>query len=228
LILSIHQPNFLPWIGYFNKIIKSDIFIILDSVQYPRGKTVANHCQIKTANGIQDLVVPLSRKKNNDSLLTYNEIEFGEIYWYKKPLRSIKQAYSKAPYFNNYYENLVEIFQNESFTNMNIEFIRLINKELNINTRLELLSNIENISNDRNQRIVDLCKNFNASVYLSGLGGKNYNDEVLFKQNSIEVVYTEYNFIKYPQLHREFIPKLSIIDLLFNCGPDSKEYIYAL
>ena len=224
MIISIHQPNFLPWIGYFYKIAKSDVFVILDSVQYPRGKSVANRSQIKTSQGILEIAVPISKKSNIEGLVSYNEVNFGETNWQKKILRSIQQAYAKSPFFNNYFKKLEEILFIDSFSQMNIEFIKFIVQELSINSQIAVLSKIENLSIDKNQRIIDLCKIFHSNCYLSGEGGKNYNDESLFKQNSIDLIYTDYKFIEYPQLHGAFIPKLSIIDLIFNCGPDSKKY----
>lgn len=225
MILSIHQPNFLPWIGYFAKVNQSDIFILLDNIQYPRGKSVANRSSIKTPNGTLEIVVPISKVAASNGILNFNEISHNNPNWNVKLFKSITQAYSKAPFFNKYWENIKEILSINSFSEMNISFINFVLKELELKAKVYKLSDIPNLSNDRNQRIIDLCKHFNANVYLSGSGGKNYNDEDLFKRNEIELLYTNYISKSYPQLWDAFTPNLSVIDLLFNCGEDSRFFL---
>jgi len=224
-ILSIHQPNFLPWLGYFNKIRKSDIFIILDNVQIPRGKSVANRNKIKSPQGEHELVVPLSKPKGHDGKVTYNMAQIADHKWSKKALKAIKMNYSKAEFFEKYYPFLENLFAQKDFAKMNIDFIKYVVSELNINTTLKLLSNLNDNLGNKNELIVNLCWHFNAKVYLSGKGAKKYNDPNYMNKNGIQLIYQEFEHPVYKQLHNDFIPYLSILDLLMNYGPKSKQFI---
>lgn len=227
MILSIHQPNFLPWIGYFSKVNQSDIFILLDNIQYPRGKSVANRASIKTPNGPLELVVPIPKSNfsTSNGIFNYNDIFFTNANWNAKMIKSITQAYSKAPFFYHYWDRIKEMVCLSSFSEMNVSFIKFIICELELKTKVYRLSEIPNISDERNQRIIDLCNHFRANVYLSGSGGKNYNDENLFKRNDISIKYSDYIPKSYPQPWGTFTPNLSVIDLLFNCGKDGRLFL---
>lgn len=218
MVLSMHQPNFIPWIGLFEKIQNSDIFIILDSVQYPRGKSVANRNLIKCSHGKTELVVPISKPKGNKGKITYQEVNFAEKNWHVKILKTIKNCYSKTPCFDKYYTYLNELFLYENFCEMNVEFIRFVMNELNISTKVVRLSSVDEINGEKNELIIDLCKKLNATTYLSGQGAKKYIDQELFVSNNINLIYQDYKLTPYEQLYGDFIPNLSVIDLLFNCS----------
>jgi len=225
--LSIHQPNFIPWFGYFDKIAKSDIFIILDNVQYPRSKSVANRNKIKSPNGVLELVVPVSKPSGYEGKVSYRMVNFAEKFWYKKILKTIKHSYSRAEYFEVYFSRLEKFFSMDSFCDMNVEFINFVGKEFELNAKLILQSSISEDLGNSNQMIVSLCKLFDANIYLSGTGAKKYNDERFMSQNGIKLEYQDFTCPAYPQLWGEFIPNLSVIDLLFNCGPESKKFLSA-
>lgn len=198
----------------------------MDTVQFPRGKSVANRNKILLNGNPFEIVVPISKKSGSNGIFTYNEALFADNKWFIKPLKTIKNAYHKAPYFNNYYDFLVENFQNSSFVTMNVEFIIKVCSELQINTKIILLSEIKSVSNDKNERIIDLCKIFDANVYLSGKGGANYNDGVSFSNNGIKLEYLNLNNSIYSQCKTcGFVSNLSIIDLLFNEGNNAKTFI---
>lgn len=224
-ILSMHQPNFLPWLGYFDKIRKSDVFVILDEVQIPRGKSIANRNKIKSAQGALELVVPLAKEKGYEGKIPYNMARIADPKWYKKALKAIELNYSKAPYFGKYFPVVKELFQLNDFCRMNVEFIRFVTDELKIDTPLELLSQIGKDIGSKNELIVNLCRHFEANVYLSGKGARKYNDPSFLEKNGIKLEYQEFEHPVYQQLHGEFISYLSVLDLLMNHGPESSQYV---
>lgn len=225
MILSMHQPNFIPWLGYFIKIRESDVFVILDNVQFPRGKSLANRNYIKSAQGSQEIVVPISKPKGYEGKVTYRSIYFGDKKWVKKTLRTIEMNYKKAPYFDQYFPLLEEFFRMDDFCRMNIAFIRFILSELKIDTPVYLLSELGNAEYSKNDLIIHLCNLFGADVYLSGKGAQKYNDKERLNVNGIRLEYLSFEHPVYPQLHGDFISHLSVIDLLFNNGSESYKYL---
>lgn len=224
-VLSMHQPNFLPWIGYFNKIQKSDVFVILDDVQIPRGKSVANRNKIKTAQGEMELVVPLSKPKGNEGKVTYKMAKIADNKWAKKALKAIELNYKKAPYFDRYFPLITQLFSKKEFCQMNIDFIKFVLRELEVDTEVHLLSETEGPLGQKNELIENLCKKFSANVYLSGKGASKYNDPDYLRKQGIVLEYQEFVHPVYDQLHGDFIAYLSILDLLMNKGPGSKNYV---
>ncbi|MGM0503189.1 MAG: WbqC family protein [Bacteroidota bacterium] len=224
-VLSIHQPNFIPWLGFFYKIALSDIFVILDTVQYPRGKSVANRNKIKSPNGIIELVVPITRPKGQEGKASYKEVAFADKKWSRKALKTIQNSYSKAPFFESYYNYLSELFQHDSFSEMNIKFIYDTVEKLGLSTQIIKLSDFATSAfGQKNDLIINLCKETGASIYLSGMGAKKYNNQELLNKNNITLKYMEYQHPEYPQINGEFISHLSIIDLFFNTGDGAKNY----
>jgi hypothetical protein len=224
MILSIHQPNFIPWLGYFDKIQKSDVFVILDTVQYPRGKSIANRNSIKSGNAALELVLPVSIPKGNDGMVLYPEVQFAENNWSKKMLKTIQMAYSKSPHFQPHFDDLNNLWQNTiNFCEMNILYIKHICKIMGIDTQLVLLSEIKNKDVFKNDLIIHLCHELNCTTYLSGNGASKYNNESLMNENNITLEYQTYQCPIYKQLGNDFIPNLSVIDYLFNEGSTNFE-----
>lgn len=224
-VLSMHQPNFIPWIGYFHKIRKSDVFVLLDEVQIPRGKSVANRNKIKSAQGELELVVPLAKEKGYEGKITYTMARIADQKWQKKALKAVELNYSKAPYFDRYFPIIKELFNYNDFCSMNVGFIRFVVKELDIDTPLNLLSEIDGKLGNKNELIVNLCRRFDANVYLSGKGASKYNDPDYLNDNGVKLEYQEFEHPVYRQLHGDFIPYLSVLDLLMNHGPEGKNYV---
>ena len=219
MILSVHQPNFIPWVGYFHKIACSDTFIILDQVQFPRGKSVANRNKINSSKGILDLVVPLSKIKGNEGKVNYNQILFADKNWHNKILKTIYYSYSKTKYFDEVYEWLQSIFHINNFCEMNVRFITDLCNKFQLKTKIILQSQIYydfNLKN--NDLIIQLCKITEANTYLSGHGAKAYNDNKIYESHSIKLIYTEFVHPIYPQNSDDFESHLSVLDMLFNLG----------
>jgi hypothetical protein len=227
MILSVHQPNFAPWCGFFNKLASSDVFIILDTAQYPRGKSVANRNTIKSSQGAQEIVVPITTPKGMEGKASYQEVNFAEANWHKKILKTLEMNYGKSLYYKEYYSYISDLYKSAtSFSDMNIRFIKDVVSDLNITNRIYYLSEISNsLEGCKNELIINLCLYFNAKTYLSGTGAKAYNDEALYKQHNICLEYQDFTPKPYPQLYGEYIPNLSIIDLLMNTGKNAINYI---
>ena len=225
--VAVHQPNYLPWPGYFHKLAGCDVFVYLDAVQYPRGQSFAPRNRIKTPNGTVFLTVPVSVPKGRKGKATYLEVELADDRWRKKHLASVEQSYRRAPHFEEIfplYEREVEAGQ--TFVDLNIGLIDAFAAYLGIETRRVRLSELLDSFGQKTQLIVDVCEALGGTTYLSGTGGgRDYNDEALLREHGIELRYDEFQPPEYPQLWGDFEPGLSILDLLFNCGPASRELV---
>jgi len=222
ITIAVHQPNYLPWVGYFHKIAQVDVFVLLDSVQYPRGRSVAKRNRIKTAQGVQWLTVPVSLPKGAHGEATYRDVILRDDRWKKTHLKTLRVNYGRAPHFHPHFDRIEEILlQPRPFVEMNVALIRYFLSQLGIDTPLYRLSELPEVTGRKSELIVNICRHFGADVYLSGQGARKYNDEALFAANDIRLAYQEFTCPPYPQLFGEFVPDLSIVDLLFNCGPES-------
>ena len=225
MIVSIHPPNYIPWLGFFHKLLLSDTYVVFDDVQFPRGKDYANRNQIKTNNGKMWLTASVLGKKD---LKPWNQIEINNNGWKEKHLNNIESFYKKTPYFKSYFLFLKRIYETDHklLLNLNLDLIIFFLGCLDKTPNIVLSSNIktELIGLDK---ILYILKNQNATKYISGdgEGSKRYIDEQLFKNNNIELIWQNYKHPTYKQLYGEFIPYLSILDLLFNEGPKSKDII---
>lgn len=224
MIASIHQPQYMPYIGYFYKIIKSDIFVFLDDAQFKKNEW-QNRNRIKGANGLIWLTVPVSFKFGDK----INEVKISDNFWKKKHINSIKSAYSKSPYFEDLFGYIEDFFRKdyEYLSDLNIKCVKMILKYMDIDKRMEISSSL-NINLSKTERLVKICEMVKADEYLSGDGGKDYLDENLFKLNKIKLRYLNYKPLKYDQLWGEFAENLSILDMLFNLGPRKTRELLSL
>lgn len=225
MIVSIHQPNYIPWLGFFSKIIRSDVYVVFDDVQFPRGKDYANRNQIKTNNGKLWLTVPVIGKSD---LKPWNTIEINNNGWVDKHLSNIESFYKKAPYFNSYFPEIKEILsKNHSLLiDLNIDLIKFFLHCLESDTQIVFSSQFKTEKTGLD-KILLILKELNTTEYISGEGegSRRYIDENIFKQNNIKLTWQQYNHPIYNQQFSDFVPYLSIIDLLFNEGPNSKHII---
>lgn len=226
-ILSIHQPNYIPWLGYFYKIAQSDVFVYLDSVQYPRGQSFSARNKVKTPNGPTWLTIPVSIPDGKKGKASFLEVDFATDKWRKKHLRTLQMSYAKAPFFEEILEIIEPIIKEEtSFVELNISLIEEICNYLDLDTKRVRLSNLLTEYGEKTQLIIDICNAASADTYLSGTGGgKEYNDEVLLNQHDINLIYSDFNHPVYEQLWGDFESHLSILDLLMNHGKDSREIL---
>ena len=225
MVVSIHQPNYIPWLGFFNKILLSDTYVVFDDVQFPRGKDYANRNQIKTNNGKMWLTIPVIGKSD---LKPWNQIEINKNGWVNKHLSNIESFYKKTPYFNEYYPEIKNIYLKDHNLLIDLtldlikHFLKILDKEVKIVLSSDIKTDLKGLD-----KILYILKNLNATKYISGDGdgSKRYIDEKLFSDQGIELVWQNYKHPIYKQQFNEFIPYMSILDLLFNEGPNSKNII---
>jgi hypothetical protein len=219
LVLAMHQPNYLPWLGTFDKMRRAGVFVLLDTVQYPRGRSVANRNRIRTPNGELLLTVPVVVPRGRKGKALYTEVAFADDRWREKHLRSIEQAYRRAPYFEAHFTQLAEIVTAaSSFCELNVALIKWLAQELGIETRTVRLSELDGVHGQKNELTIGVCRALGATVYLSGAGARSYNDPAALAAAGIELRYQDFVHPVYPQLGEGFVPNLSAVDLLFNCG----------
>jgi len=223
MIATIHQPQYLPWLGYFEKADRSDVFILLDNVQFKKNDW-QNRNRIKTPQGWQWLTVPIYHNFGQKIL----EVRINNTKnWAKNHFKSIKMNYGKAPCFANYEKKLEEIFLNdwEFLSDLNICLIENMIKWFGIKTKIVKASDY-NTSSDSTQRLVDLCHSVKVDTYLSGKDGDKYMDYAKFEKASIKVETQDYQHPEHKQLwmkqnNNGFVSHLSAMDLLLNYGNDS-------
>lgn len=221
-IFAIHQPNYLPWIGYFNKINNCDSFVILDAIQVPRGQSYANRNKILDNNGDFYLTVSLKKNIGSEGKFSYIQAQYSDPNWKEKHLKSMEFAYKKAPFFNDFFPLLHNLYKkdNLSFCEHNIEFIRLVCSYFSINTKLILLSEILENFGEKNNLIIDIGNAIKSNIYFCGKGGGlNYTDPEILLQHNITTLYSSFTHPVYKQFNSEvFISHLSILDYIFNMG----------
>lgn len=226
MTIGIHQPNYLPWAGYFNKMKRCDKFVIFDDVQLPRGQhSFETRSLIKSANGEQWLTIPV---KNKDSLKQIKDVEIDGDRWKKKHLKALELNYHKAPYFEDYINPLAEIYGAEwtSLKCFNTFLIKQIASWLDINTEICFSSDMD-IFGEGEGKIIQIIQKLGGDKYISGTGegSKKYVKEEAFEKYGIEIIWQTYVQMPYHQLYGNFLDKTSVIDLLMNMGPESIKFI---
>lgn len=221
--VTIHQPECMPWLGFFDKISCADKFVVLDNVQF-RKNYFQNRNKIRTADGWIWFTIPVSRHlqtKIKDVKIS------GDIRWKDKWRNSIRLAYDRAKYFDRYAQYLDKaiVSASDNLCDLNIAFIKIICGFLGIKTEVIRATELE-VEGIKSDLILNICKKLNADEYISGVSGKEYLKTEDFDKNNIRVVYQEFYHPIYKQLHDPFMPCMSVIDLLFNYGDDSLDVIH--
>lgn len=223
MTVSILQSNYIPWKGYFDIIAKSDVFVIYDEVQFTKNDW-RNRNLIKTQKRLEWISIPV-RKENLHQKIFETEILQG--HWIKKHKSTLQTNYGKARYFKEYKDIFFEIydFPTTNLSEINRLFIEKICVILAINTKI-IDSRELNLEGDKVERLLDACKKLNATKYLSGPAAKNYINEDLFNENNIEIEWIDYsNYKEYNQLYPPFEHGVSILDLIFNEGPNARSFL---
>ena len=224
MILTAHQPVYLPWLGLFHKISLAETFVYFDQVQY-LPKDWMNRNKIRTKDGSILLTVPVLRKGYRD--LKTSEIEINNsTNWQKKHLRSISLNYKKSPYFENYIPFFEDVYSRkwEFLGDLNEYMLKWFLDELGIKVNFLNAKNFK-FEGEKSSLILNMCKKLDASTYIFGTLGKDYANVHEFEKNNVKLIFQDYNHPKYSQLYSEFVSHLSVIDLLFNHGPKSLEII---
>lgn len=225
--IAIIQPSFLPWRGYFSIIADVDAFVFLDDVQYDR-RGWRNRNRIKTPNGLQWITVPVDSKGKYTQSILETQI-CNDTPWAKKALRAIELTYRSAKHFDRYYPWLETNLLNagDNLCELDIRLTKEVSAFLGVDTPFFRSSELQTSpTSDRVERLVRICEHLNANLYLSGPSAADYlAHSNAFSEAGIEVQFANYHLSEYPQLHGAFEPGVSIIDLLFNCGETSSEFL---
>lgn len=222
--IAVLQSNYIPWKGYFDLMGAVDEFIIYDDVQYTCNDW-RNRNQIKTPQGVQWLTVPVRIKGRFEQSIRQAEID--GTHWAAKHWKSLRLNYERAPYFSLYAAQLEALYLGRAYTHLSVlneVLLRWVSQQLNIHTRIVQCSEYR-LEGDRNERLVGLCRQAGANEYVSGPAARSYLDEALFMQAGINVRWFEYPaYPEYPQLWGEFAHGVTVLDVLFNCGPDAARF----
>lgn len=222
MIVAIHQPEFMPYAGFFHKMNKADQYIILDDVQFTKNN-FQNRNRLCDRNGeVFWVTAPIKIRGHTASNILDIKLESSPR-WKRKAFNRISAEYGHHPYFKNYSEELERILMSseEKLISINMKFISFFRRELDIHTPLTFSSALK-VHGSQTTRLVNLCKALKANVYLSGMGGTNYINRYEFEQSGIELKFQNFKSPVYPSPN--FVPNLSIFDLLMNAGPNSRNY----
>jgi hypothetical protein len=223
--ILITQSNYIPWKGYFYAISEVDTFIIFDDMQFTK-RDWRNRNVIKTKDGLKWLTIPVESK--NKYFQRINETKVSDNNWHIKHLAILKQNYAKAKKYKEsigFIENLYMQNHSTYITEINRAFLTKICLYLGFEREILLSSDFE-LAEDRTDRIIDLCKKLNGTDYYTGPSARSYIENEKFTLGGINLHYFDFNgFPEYPQLYGDFIHSVSILDLIFSCGIDSKEFI---
>jgi hypothetical protein len=225
MILSANQPYFAPFPGFFAKAGCSDIFVLLDRVQFPRGSTWITRNRFKNDRGTLWMTIPVWKKglglQPIDAVRICHEGQ-----WARKHLAGMRHAYGKAPYFADHFGFVQEMFSRRfvKLIDLNLSIMRYLMTNLEVGTEIQLLSDL-GIRERGGRLLIDLCKHFGASTFLAQRAAAKYLDAGLFQHAGIELKFLKPQRCVYPQLWGDFISNLSAFDLLFNCGPKARDLL---
>ena len=217
LIVSIHQPNYIPWIGFFYKIYKSKIFVLLDDVQFSN-RGAHNYHYLKTPQGVQRIKIPVQHSFG----AKINEVHMSEKSdWRKKHLEAFYFNYKKAVFFEEVFNDLEKLYayDTNSMSDFNTNIIKFLTKKFNFETKLCFSSSLE-ITTTKEEKVIDICKSLSADVYLSGTGAKIYQVPENFANAGLELEYLSFSPKPYKQLWGDFEHNVNIFDFIMNHGYD--------
>lgn len=223
MILAAHQPQFAPWLGFFDKLDSVDVFVLLDNVQFKKNEW-QNRNRVKAAEGPQWLTVPVSFHFGDK----ISEVRIAQgNNWRHRHRQTLKTCYSRAPYFQEIFTLYDEIVSCEwnKLCELNIALLQALTSRLGIGTRIAIASEMDSLPKDRDERLIELCRRFGADTYLAGAGGLGYMRVDRFRETEVTVDFQDYQHPAYEQLFGEFLPQLSVLDLLFNYGTKSLDIL---
>ncbi len=219
MILSAHQPAYLPWLGYLHRIAISDQFVILDDVQFEKN-SFTNRNRINIGGKASWLTIPVHLKGHMST--TIRDITIAQnIKWTSKHYKSISQAYQKSPFFHLHKEFFESIYQQEwsSLLDLNHALLSYLLEQFAIKTPIAMLSDI-NVQGKKQELILDLCQKLSAKAFIFGVQGQDYVDKALFAEEGVEALFHHYKTPVYQPPKNDFVPDLSCVDVLFHYPVD--------
>lgn len=222
--LVVLQPSFLPWLGHLDQYAWADVFVMYDDTQFDKNGW-RNRNRILTSNGVAWITVPVKTKGLNKPLNTEVPIN-NQTRWQKKLLSTIRQSYSKTPYFDQYFPGLEEALntEHELLIDLNLATFRWLTHSLDLPWKVVRSSQLD-VPGRKTERLVALCEKFKATDYLTGDAARDYLDERRFEGAGVKVHWHNYQHPVYDQGTEEFVPYLSVVDLLFREGPRTAEIL---
>lgn len=217
--IAIHQPNYLPYLGFFDKLKKVDIFVIYDDAQFNKGD-FQHRNKIRTFHGWKWLTVPVEKKRIPvNKIRIRNEFMTKHTKWSNLHFREIEYNYKDAPYYAMYKDELETIYMNtyDKLVDLNMDIINFFINAFNIKTKVILSSEL-GLTSKSTERLVEIVEAFDGDLYLSGPMGCNYLDNSLFEDRDIKLEFQDFHHPAYKQCHEGFIPNMSSLDALFNIG----------
>jgi hypothetical protein len=223
--VAVLQSNYIPWKGYFDLIAAVDTFVIYDQMQYTR-EDWRNRNVIKTANGLTWLTVPVRQSGRFGQRICDTEISGNQ--WSRKHWKSIENSYRRAPYFEEIARLLLPIYEDANIIHLSVlnrRLIEVVCAYLGITTRLVDSSEVE-LTGERSERVAHVCKQLDARCYVSGPAASAYLNEADFVSRGISVEWFDYTgYPEYRQLWGAFAHQVSVLDLLFMCGPQAPSFM---
>jgi hypothetical protein len=224
--VAILQPNYIPWKGVFDLISRVDCFVFYDDVQYT-SKDWRNRNKIKTPNGEIWLSVPVQTKGKRGQLISEAQIETGTN-WQEKHFRSIRNSYAKAPFFKQFEYLIEDLYLGRewlSISDLSIHSTMWLAKALDIEVEWYKSSDLGQAGAKDGEKALKICKFLNGDYFINGPSSRDFMNESLFIERGVTLEYIDYDYPEYPQLHGPFVHQVSVLDLLFNCGPNSRELV---
>jgi len=222
--VGIIQSNYIPWRGYFDFIDDVNLFIFYDDVLYGQGKKWRNRNRIKTSKGLVWLTVPLKHGRA-DKLINEVEIDYSQD-WPISHVRLLKANYGESPYFTQYIDEFFGIISKgfQTISELNVNLCRWIMAIMGITSEIRMSHEFKAVG-DKRQRPLNILRKVAAKEYVLGPSAEPYTDLDLFREHGIRLEYKSYDYQAYPQLWGEFIGEVTILDLLFNTGPEARQYL---
>ncbi len=216
--VAIHQPQFLPWLGYLDKIDQADLFVVLDTVQFKKQEW-QNRNRIRTAQGWQWLTVPILQKfgqKLSDVRINPT------VDWPAKHLRAIEMHYERARHRTRFFGGLRDLYRRpwDQLADLNLAVIRWLLDAFGIKTPIRLASEMA-LREEATDRLIDICRTGGATHYLAGAGAGGYMDMPRFEASGLRIEVQDFRHPVYPQCYEPFVPGMAAIDLLFTCGEEA-------
>jgi hypothetical protein len=229
MLVAIHQPNFMPWLGYFDRMIRADLFVLLDHVQFER-RNYQNRCMIRLEDGTKWLTVPVVQLSQKETILGKridNPTDLsGARWWGPNHFQTLRYAYRKSKHFDRYAPRLREILfaRWDNLVDLNIATLEFVREALSIDTPLVRSSTLA-CQGQKSALLLDVCQRVGASAFFGGMGGsREYLDKEAFAAAGMGVEWQRFTHPVYAQHgNAPFMKGLSVLDLLFNCGPEAAE-----
>jgi hypothetical protein len=218
MIVAIHQPEYLPWAGYFEKMARADVFVLLDSVQFSKGD-FQNRTRIKGPSGPQWLSVPVAQKFPQ----AINEVSVRDAQWGAKHWKSLVSCYARAKHFREFADAFEAFYRRtwDRLVGVDVAALELVTRALGLEKRWVMASDL-GAAGAKSDLVLNICKKLGATVYYSGRTGSTYLKREEFERAGIEILVQQFEHPVYEQMFMKeagFVERLSVVDLLFNCGP---------